>query len=104
MMSYPFHEYLVSENGDVMKSEEMKNGEYFPKVTIYTHKKTKRSYTYVLLQVNKKKKRFNVAYLVAELFIRPRNGLGEMIEFIDGNSSNFHYTNLRWIKKVSTSF
>ena len=80
--------YIISEDGKIYnKTRELHQ----------TRKKSKKSSirAYVGLSIDKKQKCFNVARVVAEVYIPNPNNLPQ-VNHIDGNTLNNNYLNLEW--------
>lgn len=78
--------YSVSEDGKVRNDISGRVLKPYP---------NNRSYLYVELQINKEQKRFYVHQLVARHFVAGYEP-GLVVNHIDGNKQNNHYTNLQW--------
>ena len=82
--------YIISEYGDII-SLEVK--------AFLKYRRTefdRCGYTKVTLRINKKSKKFLVHRLVALMFC-PGYEEGKVVNHIDGNKQNNHYSNLEWV-------
>ena len=87
-LAQPYERYSVTDTGHVLDVDTNKY------VAEELDKKTKRTYV-ILRGSHNKSRKFYVANLVAEMFVKNTYNLG-FIYFKDGNSQNNHYENLNW--------